>query len=108
MRGLDDDNEDEHTVPSPSIAERTRSRIGRRTAAIRFFANGGGSAGGTDATDAGTVSDAAVGTELEWAEHIKQLYDVGDCSDARMAAVLGAIQHTESTMAQAKIYDMHF
>ena len=29
--GLDDDGDDEHTVPSPSIAERTRSSIARRT-----------------------------------------------------------------------------
>ena len=106
--GLDDDDDGEHTVPSPSIAERTRSRIGRRIAAIRLFANGGGSAGGTDATDAGAESDAAVDAELGWAEHIKQQYDVGDCDDAQMAAVLDAIQHTESTMAQAKIDDMYF
>ena len=106
--GLDDDGDDEHTAPSPSIAERTRSGIGRRIAAIRLLANGGGSAGGSDATDADTESDVAGDTELGWAEHIKQQYDVRDCSDARMAAVLGAIQHTESTMAQAKIGDMHF
>ena len=62
--GLDDDDDDEHTVPSPSIAERTRSRIGRFIAAIRLPANGGGSGGGSDATDAGAESDAAVNTDL--------------------------------------------
>ena len=62
--GLYDDDDDEHTVPSPSIAERTRSRIGRRIAAIRLPANGGGSGGGSDATHADAESDAAVDTDL--------------------------------------------
>ena len=106
--GLDDDGDDEQTVPSPSIAERTRSGIARRIAAIRLLANGGGSAGGPGATDTDAESGVSVNTELGWAEHIKQQYDVGDCSDARVAAVLGAIQRTESKLAQAGIDDMHF
>ena len=39
--GLDDDGDDEHTVPSPSIAERARSSIARRIAAVRLLVSGG-------------------------------------------------------------------
>ena len=106
--GLEDDGDNEHTVPSPSIEERTRSSIARRIAAIRLLVNGGGSVGDLGAAGTEAEREAAVGTELGWAEHIKQQYDVGDCSDARVAAVLGAIQQTESKLAQAKIGDMHF
>ena len=105
--GLDDDDDDEHTVPSPSIAERTRSRIARRIAAIRLLANGRVSAGGSDATDADAdaESDAAVDTELGWANHIKQQYDVGDCSDARMAASGRDSTHGEHVGATASLSD---
>ena len=106
--GLENDGNDEHTVPSPSIAERTRSSIARRIAAVRLLVNGGGSVGDLGAVDTDIEREAAVGTELGWAEYIKQQYDIGDCSDARVAAVLDAIQQTESKLAQAKIGDMHF
>ena len=56
-------------------------------------------------TDAGAkVTDA----ELPWAERIKQLYDVGDGSDARVAEVFDAIQRIEGELANAEIADMHF
>ena len=106
--GLEDDGDDEHTVPSPSIAERTRSSIARRIAAVRLLVNGGGSVSDLGAAGADVERKAAVDTELGWAEHIKQQYGAGDCSDARVAAVLDAIQQTESELAQAKIGDMHF
>ena len=73
--GLEDDGDDEHTVPLPSIAERTRSSIARRIAAVRLLANGGGSVSDLDAADADVEREAAVDTELGWAEHIKQQYD---------------------------------
>ena len=56
-------------------------------------------------TDASAkVTDA----ELPWAERIKQLYDVGDGSDARVAEVFDAIQRIEGELANAEIADMHF
>ena len=104
--GLDDDDDDEHTVP-PSIAERTRGSIARRIAAVRLLVSGAGPPGDLGAVDTDSRESAA-DTELGWAEHIKQQYDVGDGSDARVAAVLDAIQQTEGELANVKIGEMHF
>ena len=76
--GLEDDGDDEHTVRSPSIVERTRSSIARRIAAVRLLVSGGGPVGDLGAADTDVECEAAVGTELGWAEYIKQQYDVGD------------------------------
>ena len=65
--GLGDDGDDEHTVPSPSIAERTRSGIARRIAAVRLLVIGGDSSDCLGAAETDAERDAAVGTELGWA-----------------------------------------
>ena len=104
--GLDEDDDDEHTVPL-SIAARTRGSISRRVEAARLLISGAGPPDGLAAVDT-DPREPAVGTEHGWAEHIKQQYDIGDGSDARVAAVLGAIQQTEGELANAEIGDMHF
>ena len=77
--GLDDDGDDEQTVPSPSIiAELTRSSSARRIAAVRLLVSGRGSLGDLGAADTDAGREAVVGTELGWAEHIKQQYNIGD------------------------------
>ena len=104
--GMDDDDDDEYTVPL-SIAARTRGSIARRVEAVRLLISGAGSPDGLGAVGDDTREPAA-GSEREWAEHIKQQYDIGDGSDARVAAVLDAIQRTEGELANAEIGDMHF
>ena len=101
--GLDDDDED---MP-PIIAARTRGSIARRVGATRLLFRGTGAPDGPGAvgTDA---RESELGAELAWPERIKLLYDVGDGSDERVAAVLGAIQHTEGELANTEIDDMHF
>ena len=74
--GLDDDGDDEQTVPSPSIiAERTRSSCARRIAAVRLLVSGRGSLGDLGAAYTDVGREAVVGTELGWAEHIKEQYN---------------------------------
>ena len=104
--GMDDDDDDEHTVP-PSIAARTRGSIARRVEAVRLLISGAGSPDGLGAVGDDSREPAA-DTEHDWAEHIKQQYDIGDGSDARVAAVLDVIQRTEGELANAEIGDMHF
>ena len=104
--GMDDDDDDEYTVPL-SIAARTRGSIARRVEAVRLLISGAGSPDGLGAVGDDSREPAA-GTEHEWAEHIKQQYDIGDGSDARVAAVLDAIQQTEGELANAEIGDTHF
>ena len=104
--GMDDDDDDEYTVPL-SIAARTRGSIARRVEAVRLLISGAGSPDGLGAVGDDSREPAA-DTEHDWAEHIKQQYDIGDGSDARVAAVLDAIQQTEGELANAEIGDMHF
>ena len=101
--GLDDDDED---MP-PIFAARTRGGIARRLGAARLMLRGAGAsdAPGATGTDA---REPVPGAELSWPERIKQLYDIGDGSDARVAEVLDAIQRTEGELANAEIADMHF
>ena len=90
---LDDDDDDEHMVPL-SIAARTRGSIARRVEAVRLLISGAGPTDGLVVVDT-DLREPAVGTEHGWAEHIKQQYDIGDGSDARVAVVMDAIQQTE-------------
>ena len=106
MGGTVSEYYDEHTVP-PSIAERTRGSIARRIAAVRLLGCGVGPPGDLGAIDTDS-REPAVDTKLGWAEHIKQQYDVGDGSDAGVAAVLDAIQQTEGELANTKIGETHF
>ena len=102
--GLDDDDDDD--MP-PIIASRTRGSIGRRIEAVRHMLRGSNAAEGPAAASA-DASAKVPDAELPWAERIKQLYDVGDGSDARVAEVFDAIQRTEGELANAEIADMHF
>jgi len=91
--GLDDDDDDEHTVPL-SIAARTRGSIARRIDAARLLISGAGPPGDPGVVDTDS-REPAVDTGLGWAEHINHQCDIGDGSDARVAVVLDAIQQTE-------------
>ena len=65
--GLDDDDDEEHTVPL-SIAARTRSSISRRVEAARLLISGAGSTDGLAAIDT-DPRESTVGTEHGWAEY---------------------------------------
>ena len=90
-----------------SIAARTRGSIARRIDAVRLLISGAGPPDDLGVVDTDS-REPAVDTELGWAAHIKQQYDIGDGSDARVAAVLDAIQQTEGELANAKIGEMRF